>query len=231
MSAETPFVFEPHAGAEPMILVEEIAGRVLNDYSGAIETLLLAASETRDMDARDALTGAARRLRARARVHRVLKAPPAGGIVDLGDHLERLCAALSAAELREQGVRLLLSCEPAPLPSEQSWRLGLIVCELISVAARHGLHGSGGSILVDVRNREQEIHCEVVDDGPAAFGVPPERVRRVVEGLAEALDGRVAWRFSPRGSSVLVAIPAPFASRTVPCGEAAGAGKAWAGAA
>jgi two-component sensor histidine kinase len=48
------------------------------------------------------------------------------------------------------GIVLGLVAARVTLASEQAWRLGLIVYELVTNAARHGLGGSAGKIHVDL---------------------------------------------------------------------------------
>jgi two-component sensor histidine kinase len=107
-----------------LALVAEISHRVLNEYTHAVATLLLAAADTANADARLALKMAARRLRACADVHRALAPPYGPGRADLGEYLKTLCAALSGP-----------SDEPVAAP-----RGGAIECVAgVSISAVGGL--------------------------------------------------------------------------------------------
>jgi NAD(P)H-dependent FMN reductase len=71
------------APIEPLILVEEISHRVVNEYSQAIAIIRLAAAEVVSREAREALGSAATRLIHFAEAHRALQAPRGSGI-DVG---------------------------------------------------------------------------------------------------------------------------------------------------
>jgi len=117
-----------------MILVEEISHRVVNEYTQAIACIRLAAAGVASVEAREALTEAATKLRNFADAHRALQAPRSADSVDLGEYLARLCAANMAAGLQDRGVRLNLLCETVHLSSERCWRAALIVSEFVDMA-------------------------------------------------------------------------------------------------
>jgi two-component sensor histidine kinase len=57
---------------------------------------------------------------------------------------------MTRASLADHGVRLLVDADEIWLESGRSWRVGLIVAELIRNAARHGLGGGPGAIRVEI---------------------------------------------------------------------------------
>jgi two-component sensor histidine kinase len=195
------------SGADLSLLLEEFSHRVVNQYAIAVASLNLEAAGLSDPVARAALGRAESHLRAQAEAHRALQAPIITGDVDVGDYLDRLCAALSAASLRERGVQLILREDCIALSAERCWLLGLIVAELIANSARHGFRGGRGRILVEVRLMGDQVRCQVADDGWASNDPGPSRGRRVVERLAQGLGGVVAWRFGTRGVSVILSFP------------------------
>jgi two-component sensor histidine kinase len=78
----------------------------------------------------------------------------------------------------------------------------------VNNAARHAF-GGGGRVLVEVGVDGATIFYRVSDDGRASSGNPsPGLGRSIVESLAQALGGEVQWRFEPRGTSVVLRIPA-----------------------
>jgi two-component sensor histidine kinase len=203
MSFATPAVLR----AEPLILVEEITHRVLNEYTEAIASIALASAGIADAEARAVLTSAARRLHEHAQAHRALQAPATSDFADLGDYLGGVCAALTCAQLRERGVRLTLILSEVRLAAGRCWRVGLIVAELINNAVRHGLRGGGGDIVVEVRIRDDEVHCRVSDDGGPTQDIAAGRGRRVAQGLAAELGGQVTWAFADSGATALLSFP------------------------
>jgi hypothetical protein len=126
--------------ADPLILVEEISHRVVNEYSQAIAGIRLAARDVASSEAQAVLATAATRLLSFAEAHRALQAPRSGETINLADYLHRLCGAMTASFLQERGVRLSLSTDAVALPGERCWRVGLIVSELITNCVRHGLN-------------------------------------------------------------------------------------------
>ena len=193
---------------EPLLMVEEISHRVVNEYAGAIAAINLEATRIADADARFALRRTTDKLHAFAEAHRALQAPAAAGDMCLGDYLDRVCAALSEASLRERGVKLILVEDVVTLAARRCWRVALIIAELITNSVRHGSKASGGMIVVEVRQVGGEIVCVVADNnGGCTPNPPPSRGRRVVERLARELCGDIEWFFGPRGVTATLAFP------------------------
>src|SRR5271154_3535408 len=92
-------------------LVEEINHRVVNEYTEAVLALSLAASRTRDADAKAMLNLATDRLNAHAAAHRALLAPNVEGLTNLADHLIGVCQSMSKASLAERGIRLQIEAD------------------------------------------------------------------------------------------------------------------------
>ncbi|TAJ72793.1 MAG: sensor histidine kinase [Phenylobacterium sp.] len=190
----------------PLHLVEEISHRVANEYAEAIAGLSLAAAGSPRCEVKQALRAAAERLHAHAESHRALL-PPIQGQVNLADHVGRLCSAFSKATLADRQVRLAVETDDIWLASDRAWRIGLAVAELVRNAARHGLRGRAGAIVVQVALAGDEVVCSVGDDGVAASAVQPGRGVSLVQALAMELGGSVEWWFSQRGSVARLRAP------------------------
>ncbi len=191
---------------EPWLLVEEITHRVANEYSAAIASISRAAMRCASLDARIALTDAARSLLGSAEVHRALQPPPAAAPADLSQHLRGLCGAIVRARLSERKINLTLVEDAIELESEQCWLVGMIVSELITNAARHGLRHRGGSIVVALSSTNRTVRCRVTDDG-SSINPAPGRGTRIIGALAHELGGTIGWRFSASGTTVLLCFP------------------------
>ncbi|KRA61206.1 hypothetical protein ASD89_04165 [Caulobacter sp. Root656] len=191
----------------PLHLVEEISHRVVNEYAEAISGLSLAAAGPIGGDLRQALRHAADRLRAHAENHRALL-PPMEARVNLADYVGRLCAAFSRATLAERRVGLVLETDEVWLASDRAWRLGLAVAELIRNAARHGLHGRGGVIWVQLTRSRGDVVCLVSDDGIAPARLAPGRGMALVQALVSELGGAVEWRSGDTGCLACLSVPA-----------------------
>ena len=194
--------------AAPLLLVEEISHRVANEYAIAIASIGLEAARIMDADARAALRRVSTKLSAFAEAHRALQSPRADDEMNLGDHLDRLCAAISDAALRDRGVKLILLEDEIVLTPDRCWRVGLIIAELITNAVRHGFGGRGGGmIVIEVRQAGTEVLCQVSDNGGCEPNPPASRGRRVVEGLAADLGGDISWRFERGGVTARLSFP------------------------
>lgn len=192
---------------EPLLLVEEISHRVVNEYSQAAALLRLAAADDPHSGARRALGTAADRLCDFAEVHRALQPPLSRDQVDLGQHIKELLAATTKARLGPLGIQLSFVAEPVPMSPERCWRVALIVSELVTNAVRHGLRGASGSISVEIGTAGGLVHCLVADDGCSAACAKPGRGLGIVRCLAEQLGGTVTPRLGGRGSSIAVVFP------------------------
>lgn len=198
----------PGAAARPLLLVEEMAHRIVNEYTLAISSLSLAAARSSSTEAKATLAQAARRLQDYAEAHRALQAPATSGPIELSAYLQRLCGAIVRAGLEERGVSLTLIQQTVMLEAERCWRVGLIVSELITNAVRHGFGGQGGAIVVEVMTSGRQVRCRVADNGRPGLKLEPGRGSRIVDALAQELDGRVERRFGERGGAVVVTFPA-----------------------
>ena len=207
MSIESTLRCEFDHKLKPLHLVEEISHRVMNEYAEAVATLDLAASSTTDPQARNTLTKAAGRLRARAEAHRALQAPAVGDLIDLTGYIARICASVTKGRLAERGIQLTVRGDEAYVEGDRCWRVGLIVAELVSNAERHGLPDRPGAIWVDIDKSSEEITCRVSDNGQGIQNGQSGRGRHIVEALAVELGGSAMWRFAPDGCYVHVKFP------------------------
>jgi two-component sensor histidine kinase len=193
---------------EPILLVEEISHRVVNELTVAILSLRHEASRIVDTDARVALQRVATRLAAFADAHRALQSPETATDMNLGDYLNHLLGRLSQASLRDHGVTLRLLEDDVTLEPERCWRVGLIIAELVTNAAKHGPGRRDGAIIVEVHRAGPDLYCAVADSGGSATKHPsPSRGRRLVEALAAELQGDVDWSFRPNGVTALLRFP------------------------
>lgn len=188
-------------------LVEEINHRVVNEFSEAISMLSLAAARAESAGARESLANAADRLRDHAASHRALLPPFVPGTANIAEYLAQICQSFTKATLADRGVRLILRSDDIVMPVERCWRLGLVISELVRNAARHGLKGKSGTILVRVSERDGAIAALVSDDGAAAPDSSPGRGQRLTRALVADLDGTIEWSLTPDGSHARMHLP------------------------
>jgi len=199
----------PASGGEPLLYVAELLHRVSNEYASAISLASVMASRAPSPEVRSALKTVIEHLVQLATAHRVLLPPVVDGTADLGDYLTRLCQAKVAVELERRGTTLRLAVvSPVALEHSRCWRVGLIVSELITNAARHGLPSGHGEIFVSVAANAGQVVCRVSDNGAATAAFGPGLGTRLVDALAVELDGHVERRFGDDGATITLMFPA-----------------------
>ena len=118
------------------LLLQELTHRVDGEFSAAIRILSSAAALTHSDETRRTLVAVQARLENFARVHHVLQAPEIQTDVDGCSYLQQLCVAISLSKLECLGIKLEVLDRECPIDSEQCWRLGIIVAELVAIDAR-----------------------------------------------------------------------------------------------
>jgi two-component sensor histidine kinase len=93
------------------------------------------------------------------------------------------------------------------LQAERCWRLGMIVHELISNAARHAFGNRGGAIRVAVWQDGAFVKCSVQDSGSVTNSIRPGHGLKIVNSLSRALGGRFRQTFGVQGSKSLLVFP------------------------
>jgi two-component sensor histidine kinase len=190
------------------VLLQELNHRINNEFTTAISVVSLAAASSRNDKVKTALTAVADMLHHYAHVHRALQMPEHDDtVLDAEAYLSRLCLSISRSYLDNRNIKLSLAIEPLLLPADRSWRLGMIVYELILNAARHAFEDRGGEIRVAVSRDAALVKCIVQDNGSAANNIVPGRGLKIVMALSNALDGRFKQTFGPHGSTSVLVFP------------------------
>lgn len=193
--------------SEEVLLLRELAHRINNEFAAIINTISLSATRSPHREVKVALNEAMEILHSYADVHRSLKIPTPGTEVDVAEYLGNLCDAMSRAKLKHTGVVLELVSARVTLASERAWRLGLIVYELITNAARHGLRGSAGTIYVELTCIDESLRCIVTDNGSASPHMGGGQGLKIISRLAKDIGGTVECIFETRGSRSIVVFP------------------------
>jgi two-component sensor histidine kinase len=190
-----------------LLPVEELQHRVANEYALAIASINRFASDC-DEGAQTVLRRAVAKLHDFAAVHRILQAPISNGSVDLCSYLQTLCAALTRSILQERGISLIFHERLVVLDARCAWRVGLILSELITNAARHGQWiGRGGRIEVVVEVNFENVFCSVSDNGGAAKVASPGRGTHIVSAIARELGGQIYREFGKKGTTSSLVFP------------------------
>ena len=194
------------------LLLEELNHRVGGEFAAAIWTLSQATALAQTDEVKSALGAVQRRLENFARVHRALRVPEFRTSIDGCVYLRQLCEAISLSRLQFRGIRLELLERKLEIDSEQCWRLGMIVSELVASAASHSFVNPPARIWVAAARRGALIWCRVEDNGTASEKGSDNRGLRVVDALAHELHGEFEQYHRGDVSVATVIFPAVWPS-------------------
>ena len=160
------------------VLLHEIDHRVRNSLSMVAALLSMQGGSSPSAEVKQALTVAASRMQAVARVHERLYKGKELGIVEFGAYLKEVCQDLRESLQRER-VELIVKTIPIDLPVDHAIPLGLITNELITNAFKHC--GSGGATIdVGLTLSDDNLLLTVTDTGD---GMPADYDATVRKGL------------------------------------------------
>ena len=189
------------------ILLHELIHRINNEFSSLIGAVSRTAARSVNHEVKVALAHIIELLSHYAELHRALQMPERDTHIDAAAYLENLCLSISRSKLDGMKIALVLTTSPLWLPSERCWRLGMMVYELVTNAARHAFGNGKGEIRVELSRAGKLVECRVVDNGSAPTSVRRGRGLRIVDELVKGLDGRLDQRFGPRGSFSILTFP------------------------
>ena len=189
------------------ILLHELIHRINNEFSSLIGAVSRAAKRSVNHEVKVALSHIIELLSRYAELHRALQMPEDDTQIDAASYLENLCLAIGRSKLDGLKIDLVLTASPLRLPSEGCWRLGMIVYELVTNAARHAFGNGNGQVRVELSCTAKLVECRIVDNGSAPTSVRRGRGLRIVDELVKGLDGRLDQRFGQSGSFSILTIP------------------------
>jgi two-component sensor histidine kinase len=171
------------------LLLEELTHRVGGEFAAAIRTISRAAAFAQTEEVKNALGAFQCRLEDFARVHGALRIPESRTSIDGRAYLRQLCEAISLSRLQFGGLQLELLERKFEIDSEQCWRLGMIVSQLVANAAKRSFVNAPARIWVAAARRGALIWCRVEDNGVPAENESENRGVRIVDALAHELHG------------------------------------------
>ena len=192
---------------EHKALLYELNHRINNEFTSAISAISLAAARSDNPEVKLALTGVTELLHRYVDVHRALQVPDADTLIDAATYLRQLCLSICRSKLDHMRIDLVYVACPLRLESDRCWRLGMIVYELITNAARHAFAAGGGEIRVELLRAGSFVACKVQDNGSRPKYARTGRGLRIVDKLATTLNGRFEQKFASRGSISMLAFP------------------------
>jgi two-component sensor histidine kinase len=200
--------------AERMLL-HELNHRTLNEFSGAISAVSLAARRSNNDEAKDALSVVVELLHRYADVHRALQMPECDTPVDAAAYLHQLCSSITRSQLEGKKIGLVLAAQSLRLPADRCWRLGMIVFELINNAARHAFSAREGEIRAELLSADPFVECRVMDNGSVIGEVHSGHGLKIIDALSKSLGGKFEQKFGSKGSRATLVFPATAANDRV----------------
>jgi PAS domain S-box-containing protein len=183
------------------VSIREAHHRIKNNLQAVSDLLYLEMTEGDESSMKEALKESIERIQAIALVHDFLSKDADVRVVDVSSVLSQLVPMVLRSNVPvPDAIEIELDLAHLVLPSKKATALALIVNELVTNAAKHGLSSrSQGKLRVSLGPEEEDLVLRVQDDGvgfPAEFD--PRRTRRVglmvAQTLAERdLDGRIVF--------------------------------------
>ncbi len=180
------------AEANQRVLLDELNHRVKNNMQMLHSLLRAAQRETHSAEARAVLADASQRVGAMAAAQQVLYDADHATSYRARDFLEGVCASAKQAFASNINVDIA-DCMEERLSNDTAMPLALILNELLTNAAKHGMNGDGvGLVRVRLTKGAECFELNVEDEGPG-FDLG-EASRRssglgLVSGLARQLGG------------------------------------------
>ena len=157
------------------------------------------------VDLPTAIDGFERRILAFGRLYDLLSKHSDRRYTSVGDYVGSLSLALAAAILEPRGIRCEATIGDGFLESKRCERLGLIIVELVTNAAKHAFpNQQRGLIRIEASYRDGFWHCAVKDSGVGARGTRGVG-GRLVEDLARSIGGHAVT--DSDGTTITVVVP------------------------
>jgi two-component sensor histidine kinase len=155
-----------------------------------------------------AIDGFERRLLAFGRLYDLLSKRSDRRYTSVGDYVGTLSHALAAAILEPRRIRCQATIGDGFLESKRCERLGLIIVELVTNAAKHAFpNQQPGLIQIEAFYGDGFWHCTVKDSGIGTCGARRGAGERIVEDLARSVGGHAITQSCSDGTTVTVVVP------------------------
>jgi two-component sensor histidine kinase len=188
------------------LILRELTHRVSNELAAV--TALVAAARTRPGSVQEILAQVQGALEAFACVQRLLYVPDVITCVDGRAYMRQLCRALTRAKLEEKGIELEFVERPLRIDSDQCWRLGMILYELVTNASKHAFGGGSGWIRVELLEHATHIECRIEDSGSCTtLQVSRGAGLSMVHELTKEMGGALQQTFGLKGSVSTIILP------------------------
>lgn len=195
----------PAAGTDELPLLREMHHRMANTLTLLTAHLWTEFGSSKAPQVRQSLTRFEARIAAFGQLHRLLAVGARDRRIAVRPYVEELCRALSEAVLTPLGVRCEVSADGGVLRSGTCERLGLIITELATNAAKHAFTGlDGGTVRVELASKSGRWFCTVSDNGTGIATPISNSGTRIVDDIAQMIGGTLALRSGADGTSVSI---------------------------
>lgn len=192
--------------SEKLVLLRELHHRVKNNIQFVLGLFSARRRQPGPPELMDFLDVASQRLLAIGTVQQLMYQAESIGCVDAAEFVRRLCDAIAAT--LDPRITVTANADSAEIGADNAFALALILNELVTNAAKHGVP-EGGTIRIGLHVDGPEAVLTVEDDGP---GLPPDRPASrasglgLVRGLARQAGARMEVRPGP-GARWRIAVP------------------------
>jgi two-component sensor histidine kinase len=163
---------------------------------------------TASVDLPTAIDGFERRILAFGRLYDLLSNGSDRRYTSIGEYVGFLSRALTVAVLEPKGIRCEVTIGHGFLETKRCERLGLIIAELVTNAAKHAFpNQQSGLICIEAFYRDGFWRCTVKDSGVGTCGTRRGVGGRIVEDLAQSIGGYVVTESCSGGTAVTVVVP------------------------
>jgi len=148
------------------VMLREGDHRIKNSLQIVASLMTLQAARENSASIRDALNGAAARVRSVAGIHDALQGTTGADTVDLGRVLHTMCASLQDMAGDEGHISIIANVQSLRAPVALAQPIALAVNELAVNALRHAFPGrNAGAIQVSLARLDDAVCITVADNG------------------------------------------------------------------
>jgi chemotaxis protein methyltransferase CheR len=192
------------------ILLDELQHRVGNSLQIIASIIMMKARTVNSEETRIHLHDTHKRVMSVATVQQKLHASGAGGPIEMGPYLSKLCEALSNSMISDdRRISLKTLGESGSANSREAESLGLVVTELVINSLKHAFNDEtkDGKITVAYEVSGTDWKLSVVDNGigkrDGVFAQPKTGLGTgIVNALAKQLNAQVETLSGPKGTTV-----------------------------
>src|SRR3984893_723064 len=197
-----------HRPVEELLRIET-HHRLMNTFA-ILCVILERELSTSDPRSRVALDRSVRIISAHSRWRGCLSPGTPRGPVALGEYVAKLSRCLSEAVLEPMDVTCDAVTDEGFMPAVQAERLGLVLCELVINAAKHGFpHKRAGMVRIEVARQDHGWCCTVTDNGGGFPDALPASSlgTQILGALVCRMNGRMIVQSTAEGTTVTLLFP------------------------